>query len=72
MYAQEDVKHRRVFSTLSLRTNEQHAVGLHAVAGIEPSSQVLLTNAKNAFGLDATFHLLGQFLKLNELRIDQM
>ncbi len=67
MNAQKDVKHRCIFSALALRTNEEDAVGFHAVTGVQTASQVLFTDAENAFRLNATFHLLRKFLEFNKL-----
>ena len=72
MNPKEDVEHRRVFAAFSLGTNEQHTVGFDTITGVEAPRKVLFTDAQDAFGLNAAFHLLGKFLKFNELRVDEM
>ena len=71
MDAKEDVEHGGVLAAFPLRADEQHAVGLDAVAGIELPAQVLLCDAQNALGLDAAAHLFRQFLQFDELGVDQ-
>ena len=72
MDAQEDVEHRCVLAALSLRADEQHTVSFDTVAGIQTPCEVLLTDAEDAFGLDAALHLLREFLEFNELGVDEM
>ena len=64
---QKDVKHRRVLAAFSLRTNEQHPVGFDTIARVQAACKVLFADAEDSFGLDAAFHLLRQFLQLDEL-----
>src|SRR6056300_1595283 len=72
MDTKEDIKHGGVFSALPLGADEQDTVCFDAVAGIQTAGQVLLSNADDAFGLDASLHLFGKLLEFNELRVDQM
>ena len=70
--AQKDVKHRRVFASFALRTNEEHPVCFHAVPRVQATCEILFADAEDALRLDAAFHLLGQFLQFNELRVDEV